>query len=65
MHNSRRNQDHLSTERIGLGNQFENVAEVTSESGIAQEADVESQSSGSRFIKQTTTWIVSREGAGH
>lgn len=62
--NARENQDSPSTERVGLGNQFENVATVTTESGKAQEADVESQSSGSRFIKQTTTWMVSREGAG-
>ena len=63
--NARKNQDTLNTERVGHRNQFKNVATVTTESGTAQEAEVESQSSGSRFIKQTTTWMVSREGAGN
>ena len=62
--NSGQNLDLPSTERMGLGNRFENVAKVTTESGTTQEADVESQSSGSRFIKQTTSWMVSRERAG-
>ena len=53
--------ENLGSGRNGIGNQFENVAVITADTGKDGEADVESQSSQSRIIKQTTAWTVSRE----
>lgn len=51
----------LDTEWNRVGHRYENVARVTAESPRQREADVESQSSRSRIIRQTTTWMVSRD----
>ena len=53
-------EQHLNTQRNGFGHTFENLTRVTADSHRDTEADLESQSSQSRIIRQTTTWTVNR-----